>query len=147
MLHPVLYSTPDRYVCASTQILLLLLARRSVATLNEDFELSPTYPKHFIMPTGFLQQGGSFPLRDHTVKGASTAASRYTGSQHEVSNPGSPSSIQSYGSNACIKQMASFRSNKRFPIVCWRSPANGLVLMRSSQPMVGFLGTRCDATN
>ncbi|KAF9366852.1 hypothetical protein BGX34_003952 [Mortierella sp. NVP85] len=73
----------------------------SVATLNEDFELSPTYPKHFIMPTGFLQQGGSFPLRDHTVKGASTAASRYTGSQHEISTPGSPGSIQSYGSNAC----------------------------------------------
>jgi hypothetical protein len=41
-----------------------------------------------------------------------------------------------------MKQLVAFRSNRRFPIVCWRSPKTGHVLMRSSQPMVGFLGAR-----
>lgn len=115
---------------------------RSVATVNADFELSPTYPKRFIMPTSFLKQGGSSPLTEHTVKSISQTSSRYSGSRQDIS----PNMARSYGPNACIKELASFRSSKRFPIVCWRSPANGLVLMRSSQPMVGFLGARCSVT-
>lgn len=120
---------------------------RSVATVNADFELSPTYPKRFIMPTSFLQQGGSFPLTEHAAKGIAQPVSRYSGSHQNSPISGSPNLTRFYGPNACIKELASFRSSKRFPIVCWRSPANGLVLMRSSQPMVGFLGTRCSATN
>ncbi|KAG0228751.1 hypothetical protein BGX31_006464 [Mortierella sp. GBA43] len=111
----------------------------SVAAVNADFELSPTYPMQFIMPTSFLQQGegGCWPSRGHTSK-----PSRHTGTQHGRPISGSPIPTQSYRPSACIKQLASFRSNRRFPIVCWKSPANGLTLMRSSQPMVGFLGAR-----
>ena len=41
-----------------------------------------------------------------------------------------------------IKDAAGFRSLRRFPAVCWRHPANGSVLCRSSQPHVGFFNWR-----
>ncbi|KAF8982117.1 Myotubularin- protein 3 [Entomortierella lignicola] len=92
----------------------------SVANLNEDFELSPTYPERFIMPNSFLDT----PIAAHSQQSSAF-------NMAQLSN-----------SSACIKQLAAYRASKRFPLVCWKTPEAGLVLMRSSQPMVGFRGTR-----
>ncbi|CAG8539992.1 10977_t:CDS:2 [Diversispora eburnea] len=47
-----------------------------------------------------------------------------------------PSSLE----NVFAFRMARFRSRGRFPVICWKKGHN--VLMRSGQPMVGFLGSR-----
>ncbi|KAF9995630.1 hypothetical protein BGZ79_010688 [Entomortierella chlamydospora] len=99
----------------------------SVVNLNEDFELSPTYPERFIMPNAFLDSGNDL---------------RHPGTRYSSQQDYTSSSPQPDSPSACIKQLVAFRSNKRFPIVCWKSPETGLILMRSSQPMVGFLGSR-----
>jgi hypothetical protein len=138
------FAPPFNHPILSHNSQCVLLTHRSVAAVNADFELSPTYPMQFIMPTSFLQQGegGCLPSRGHASK-----PSRHTETQHGRPISGSPTPTQTYRPSACIKQLASFRSNRRFPIVCWKSPANGLTLMRSSQPMVGFLGARCSFMN
>lgn len=41
-----------------------------------------------------------------------------------------------------LEAVASFRYSKRVPAVCWRSQKNGCVILRSSQPVVGWLGWR-----
>ncbi|XP_033119370.1 myotubularin-related protein 4-like isoform X2 [Anneissia japonica] len=45
-------------------------------------------------------------------------------------------------SNDQLKTVANFRSNKRFPSVVWRNKSNGAVIVRCSQPEVGWLGWR-----
>ncbi|KAF9948973.1 Myotubularin- protein 3 [Mortierella alpina] len=107
----------------------------SVARINAGFGLSPTYPERFIMPSSFLANGTS-------------SHSPTPGPTHHPQRA-SPASLQSASSmeqeedtDICLSQLAGFRSSKRFPIICWKSPESGLVLLRSSQPMVGFLGAR-----
>lgn len=43
-----------------------------------------------------------------------------------------------------IKEVAQFRSMRRFPSVVWRSKINGCVIARCSQPEVGWFGWRCE---
>lgn len=43
-----------------------------------------------------------------------------------------------------LRGSALFRSRRRLPVVTWRHPRNGCVLMRSSQPLVGLLGRMND---
>ncbi|KAF8938627.1 hypothetical protein BGZ47_008483 [Haplosporangium gracile] len=126
----------------------------TVAHVNADYELSPTYPERFIMPATFLgldtkpysnsQTTGLPPKTGFRPQGQSAgpnphhqyppASNRYPPAQPFLSQP--------EDSDACLRQLAAFRSNKRFPIICWKAPDSGLVLMRSAQPMVGFLGAR-----
>ncbi|KAF9578790.1 hypothetical protein BGW38_005244, partial [Lunasporangiospora selenospora] len=89
----------------------------SIAHVNSDFGLSPTYPEWFIMPAIFLQQIGESERAAHDQ-------------------------TQGPRNNAFLKQLCNFRSNGRFPLLCWKAPDSGLVIMRSAQPMVGFLGSR-----
>ncbi|XP_011406514.1 PREDICTED: myotubularin-related protein 3-like [Amphimedon queenslandica] len=42
-----------------------------------------------------------------------------------------------------LLQVSKFRSLSRLPAVVWRHKGNGCVLARASQPLVGFLGWRC----
>ncbi|KAF9430653.1 hypothetical protein BGZ94_005274 [Podila epigama] len=44
--------------------------------------------------------------------------------------------------NVRLLNLVRFRSNGRFPMISWKSPRSGLVLMRCSQPMVGLLSAR-----
>ncbi|GJJ74924.1 hypothetical protein EMPS_07282 [Entomortierella parvispora] len=105
-----------------------------VADINADFELSPTYPEQVIMPTCFLTSGSN-NLRAHDRHSDPTKSSH--------GNRAGPAYIAlDETARTCLQQLTNFRSNKRFPVLCWRSPDSGLVLMRSSQPMVGFLGAR-----
>ncbi|KAG0202628.1 Myotubularin- protein 3 [Mortierella sp. NVP41] len=124
----------------------------AIAHLNGDYELSPTYPERFIMPAAFLgldtkpysnsQTTGLPPKTGFRMQGQTTGS--YTHRQYPPSPhyPPGPLTQQPMDSDACLRQLAAFRSNKRFPIVCWKAPDSGLVLMRSGQPMVGFLGAR-----
>ncbi|XP_071946377.1 phosphatidylinositol-3,5-bisphosphate 3-phosphatase MTMR3-like isoform X2 [Antedon mediterranea] len=41
-----------------------------------------------------------------------------------------------------LKKVANFRSSSRFPSVVWRDKSNGAVIVRCSQPEVGWLGWR-----
>ncbi|KAG9326465.1 hypothetical protein KVV02_001644 [Mortierella alpina] len=106
----------------------------SVARINAGFSLSPTYPERFIMPSSFLASGtsslSSSPGLTHLQ--CTTSASSQSGSSMQ----------QEEDTDICLSQLAGFRSSKRFPVICWKSPESGLVLLRSSQPMVGFLGAR-----
>ncbi|KAL3856141.1 hypothetical protein ACJMK2_010931 [Sinanodonta woodiana] len=43
-----------------------------------------------------------------------------------------------------LKKVAEFRALHRFPTVVWRNVRNGAVLVRSSQPELGWFGWRCD---
>lgn len=43
-----------------------------------------------------------------------------------------------------IENCSKFRSHGRFPSVTWRCKATGAVLVRSSQPQIGFLHWRCE---
>ncbi|KAK3837612.1 MAG: protein-tyrosine phosphatase-like protein [Linnemannia elongata] len=126
----------------------------TVAHVNADYELSPTYPERFIMPAAFLgldtkpysnsQTTGLPPKTGFRPQGQSAgpnAHSQYPPAPHRYP-PTQPSLSQPEDSDACLRQLAAFRSNKRFPIICWKAPDSGLVLMRSAQPMVGFLGAR-----
>ncbi|KAF9434639.1 hypothetical protein BGZ76_007676 [Entomortierella beljakovae] len=88
----------------------------SVVDLNEDFNLSPTYAERFVIPKSLLGSGGS------SKNGASTSRS---------------DSVKMF-----MKQLVTFRASQRFPIISWKSPEGGLVILRSSQPMVGIMGTR-----
>ncbi|KAG0068991.1 Myotubularin- protein 3 [Linnemannia elongata] len=126
----------------------------TVAHVNADYELSPTYPERFIMPAAFLgldtkpfsnsQTTGLPPKTGFRPQGQSSgpnAHNQYPPVPHRYP-PTQPSLSQPEDSDACLRQLAAFRSNRRFPIICWKAPDSGLVLMRSAQPMVGFLGAR-----
>jgi len=41
-----------------------------------------------------------------------------------------------------IRAASSFRKHGRFPVICWRHPHTGSILARSSQPLVGVVGSR-----
>lgn len=41
-----------------------------------------------------------------------------------------------------LDSVANFRYSRRIPVVVWRSKTNGCVIVRSSQPVVGWLGWR-----
>lgn len=43
-----------------------------------------------------------------------------------------------------LNNVAGFRYSRRIPVVVWRSKDNGCVILRSSQPIVGWLGYRND---
>ncbi|XP_074030233.1 phosphatidylinositol-3,5-bisphosphate 3-phosphatase MTMR4 isoform X2 [Leptinotarsa decemlineata] len=43
-----------------------------------------------------------------------------------------------------LESVAKFRSSRRIPAVVWRHSGNGAVIVRSSQPEVGWLGWRSD---
>ncbi|KAK3580803.1 hypothetical protein CHS0354_025144 [Potamilus streckersoni] len=43
-----------------------------------------------------------------------------------------------------LKKVAEFRALHRFPTVVWRNVRNGAVLVRSSQPELGWFGWRCE---
>ncbi|KAG9064591.1 hypothetical protein KI688_002849 [Linnemannia hyalina] len=126
----------------------------TVAHVNADYELSPTYPEGFIMPAAFLgldtkpysnSQTTRLPpktgFRPQGQSAGPNAHTQYPPAPHRYP-PAQPSLLQPEDSDACLRQLAAFRSNKRFPIICWKAPDSGLVLMRSAQPMVGFLGAR-----
>ncbi|CAO3566793.1 unnamed protein product [Mortierella alpina] len=106
----------------------------SVARINAGFSLSPTYPERFIMPSSFL------------ASGAGSHSSPPLPTNLPCTSSGSPPSRSSMqqeeDTDIYLSQLADFRSSKRFPVICWKSPDSGLVLLRSSQPMVGFLGAR-----
>ena len=106
--------------------------QRCIASINVGFDLSPTYPERFVMPTCFLASGFNSARASH----------RSNPAKWHHSMAVSPPITLDESTRACLQQLTSFRSNKRFPVVCWKSPDSGLVLMRSSQPMVGFLGAR-----
>eukprot|EP00727_Mastigamoeba_balamuthi_P009739 m51a1_g5388 putative myotubularin isoform x2 (3422) ;mRNA; f:19358-31913 len=44
-----------------------------------------------------------------------------------------------------IREAAEFRTSGRFPAFCWRHPQTRAAILRSSQPKVGILGSRCRA--
>ncbi|KAF9126881.1 Myotubularin- protein 3 [Mortierella sp. 14UC] len=130
----------------------------TVAHVNADYEFSPTYPERFIMPAGFLgldtkpysnSQATGLPPKtgfrpqqhQQQPQGSNVHHHQYPPAPHRYP-PTQPSLSQPEDSDACLRQLAAFRSNKRFPLICWKAPDSGLVLMRSAQPMVGFLGAR-----
>ena len=43
-----------------------------------------------------------------------------------------------------LEYVANFRYSRRIPVVVWRNNHNGCVIMRSSQPVVGWFGCRCN---
>ncbi|CAG8448997.1 10016_t:CDS:2, partial [Ambispora leptoticha] len=90
-----------------------------IASVNDDFTLSPTYPQDFILPSKILK-----------------AASSTDSDSSE--NP--PISVASQPTSMFFRNLARFRSRGRFPVICWKKGLH--VLMRSGQPMTGFLGTR-----
>ena len=46
-------------------------------------------------------------------------------------------------SDSALKKIAKFRGRARIPVVTWKRPTDTQVLMRSSQPCVGLVSTRC----
>ncbi|KAF9180589.1 Myotubularin- protein 3 [Haplosporangium sp. Z 767] len=113
----------------------------TVAHVNADYELSPTYPQRFVMPANFLDQGKGNMSVDQLGR-IMAQHHRSESDPHQNALTGSVNMESEDISGACLRQLVAFRSNKRFPIVCWKSLDSGLVLMRSSQPMVGLLGAR-----
>ncbi|KAF9920011.1 hypothetical protein FBU30_010268 [Linnemannia zychae] len=116
----------------------------TIADINLNYELSPTYPEQFIMPVAFLGLDDR-PNTNSQVTGLPSKARIQLSGYSQDPNPYPPpqtSSLQPRESDAFIRQLVIFRSNKRFPIICWKAPSNGLILMRSAQPMVGLLGAR-----
>lgn len=156
-----------------------------------DFELSPTYPRRFIMPISFL---GPTPLRPSTSARppadvtlsyhlnrppaptppppppppprTSTNNFRqsmpappppmrdpitgelppgpycYYDGMERLLRPVVPGTSSPEARKDRLQKLVSFRSNARFPMISWKSPRSGLMLMRCSQPMVGILGAR-----
>ncbi|CAG8528155.1 5988_t:CDS:2 [Paraglomus brasilianum] len=122
-----------------------------ISTVNEDFTLSPTYPQDFIFPTLLLKQTAS---SSDTVTAMQGTSLRSTPLSNSIAvSPSFRSTVLPESTSASIssnqtetdslsffKSLCRFRSRGRFPILCWKQ--NRTVLMRSGQPMVGFLGTR-----
>ncbi|KAG0012909.1 hypothetical protein BGZ81_001315 [Podila clonocystis] len=168
----------------------------SVEDINMSFEVSPTYPRRFIMPTSFLRSIPALPSTTCTNVPLERAVrppdARQSSHPNEPPTPPPPPHPQRTPTNNnrqsmpappppphhsmtgelppgphCyhggmektvrsvvlgvsspearmdrLQKLASFRSNARFPMISWKSPRSGLMLMRCSQPMVGLLGAR-----
>ncbi|KAG9291047.1 hypothetical protein G9A89_012919 [Geosiphon pyriformis] len=95
-----------------------------IASVNDDFSLSPTYPQDFILPSKILKTASSTELdiTQNSFPGLNLNS--------PISQP--PSMF--------FRNLARFRSRGRFPVICWKKGHH--VLMRSGQPMTGFLGSR-----
>lgn len=160
-----------------------------------DFELSPTYPRRFIMPISFLGPTSSRPSTCTNIsleRARPSADVRLSYHQNQPPAPPPPPPPPKTPTNKIrhsmpappppirnpitgelppgpycyydgmertlrpvvpgtsspearkdrLQKLVSFRSNARFPMISWKSPRSGLMLMRSSQPMVGLLGAR-----
>ncbi|CAG8506618.1 9718_t:CDS:2, partial [Scutellospora calospora] len=105
-----------------------------IASINEDFSVSPTYPQDFILPTQILKETLS------NLNSSSTGSDLSNVSIESQPTVGSQATSELQSSSAFFENLAKFRSRGRFPIICWKKGHN--VLMRSGQPMVGFLGSR-----
>ncbi|CAG8435446.1 9144_t:CDS:2 [Ambispora gerdemannii] len=92
-----------------------------IASVNDDFTLSPTYPQDFILPSKILKTS--------SVDSDSSQSPSYPGT-----------SVASQPTSIFFRNLARFRSRARFPVICWKKGLH--VLMRSGQPMTGFLGSR-----
>ncbi|CAG8548601.1 5113_t:CDS:2 [Acaulospora morrowiae] len=90
-----------------------------IASVNDDFSLSPTYPQELVIPSQILKKGPSID---------------------SDSSSSSVSSDTSLNTSAFFRNLARFRFRGRFPAICWKKGHN--ILMRSGQPMAGFLGSR-----
>ncbi|CAG8717576.1 27015_t:CDS:2 [Gigaspora margarita] len=97
-------------------------------------KVSPTYPQDFILPTQLLKETLTNLNSSSTYSNLSNASIE---TQPTVS---SQATSDSQSGSAFFENLAKFRSRGRFPIICWKKGHN--VLMRSGQPMVGFLGSR-----
>ncbi|CAI2183290.1 17508_t:CDS:2 [Funneliformis geosporum] len=102
----------------------------SIASYNDDFSLSPTYPKDFILPSRILKKDAIFACESFDTSAKSDS--------YEIST-----ALQS--SPEFFQKLVRFRKNGRFPIICWKRGHH--VLMRSGQPMVSILGWREKCTN
>ncbi|CAG8671869.1 16661_t:CDS:2, partial [Dentiscutata heterogama] len=105
-----------------------------IASINEDFSVSPTYPQDFILPTQILKETLT------NLNSSSTYSNLSNASIESQPTTSSQSTSESQSGSAFFENLAKFRSRGRFPIICWKKGHN--VLMRSGQPMVGFLGSR-----
>ncbi|KAF0478685.1 myotubularin-related protein 3 isoform X1 [Gigaspora margarita] len=105
-----------------------------IASINDDFSVSPTYPQDFILPTQLLKETLTNLNSSSTYSNLSNASIE---TQPTVS---SQATSDSQSGSAFFENLAKFRSRGRFPVICWKKGHN--VLMRSGQPMVGFLGSR-----
>ncbi|CAG8597722.1 3149_t:CDS:2, partial [Gigaspora rosea] len=101
---------------------------------EELFGVSPTYPQDFILPTQILKETLTNLNSSSTYSNLSNASIE---TQPTVS---SQATSDSQSGSAFFENLAKFRSRGRFPVICWKKGHN--VLMRSGQPMVGFLGSR-----
>ncbi|RIA93491.1 protein-tyrosine phosphatase-like protein [Glomus cerebriforme] len=95
----------------------------SIVSYNEDFTLSPTYPKDFILPSRILKKDATFACESFDTSDDS----------YEIST-----AFQS--SSEFFRKLVNFRKNGRFPLICWKKGHH--VLLRSGQPMVSILGWR-----
>ncbi|PKY48987.1 phosphatases II [Rhizophagus irregularis] len=95
----------------------------NIVSYNDDFTLSPTYPKDFILPSRILKTDATFACESFDTNEDS----------YEVST-----AFQS--SSEFFRKLVNFRKNGRFPLICWKKGRH--VLMRSGQPMVSILGWR-----
>ena len=91
---------------------------------NDEFTLSPTYPKDFILPSRILKKDATFACESFDASADDS---------YEIST-----AFQS--SSEFFEKLVKFRKNGRFPLICWKKGQH--VLLRSGQPMVSFLGFR-----
>ncbi|GBC09676.1 hypothetical protein RclHR1_09030008 [Rhizophagus clarus] len=96
----------------------------NIVSYNDDFTLSPTYPKDFILPSRILKKDATFACESFDTSDDHS---------YEVSTV-----FQS--SSEFFRKLVNFRKNGRFPLICWKKGRH--VLMRSGQPMVSILGWR-----
>ncbi|CAG8448977.1 18448_t:CDS:2 [Racocetra fulgida] len=100
----------------------------------KDFSISPTYPQDFILPTQVLKETLA------NLNSSSTCSNLSNTSLESQPTAGSQTTSESQSGSSFFENLAKFRSRGRFPVICWKKGHN--VLMRSGQPMVGFLGSR-----
>ncbi|CAG8833397.1 33527_t:CDS:2, partial [Racocetra persica] len=105
-----------------------------IESINEDFSISPTYPQDFILPTQVLKETLA------NLNSSSTCSNLSNTSLESQPTAGSQTTSESQSGSSFFENLAKFRSRGRFPVICWKKGHN--VLMRSGQPMVGFLGSR-----
>jgi hypothetical protein len=91
---------------------------------NDDFSLSPTYPRDFILPSRTLKKDATFACESFDTSADDS---------YEVST-----AFQS--SSEFFEKLVNFRKNGRFPIISWKKGRH--ILLRSGQPMVSILGWR-----
>ncbi|KAJ3036249.1 hypothetical protein HDV00_002963 [Rhizophlyctis rosea] len=117
------------------------LSERWILTgANESFDLSPTYGQYHIIPKNYIQ-----PLSP-TSRSLAIPDASHGLAYPPPRRPHSPAittpSISHDRQRSAIHIIASYRTKRRFPSVCWKNPAFHQVLIRSSQPKTGLLRTR-----